>query len=64
MCAMSENLHGESVPMNQLVVDTDILILHLRGSKPVRDMLKEVAKTSLLSCSAITYWRNLCWYER
>jgi len=32
--------------MNQLVVDTDILILHLRGSKPVRDMLKEVAKTS------------------
>ena len=54
MCAMSENLPVESVPMNQSVVDTDILILHLRGSKPVRDMLKEVAKTSLLCCSAIT----------
>ena len=54
MCAMLENLPVESVPMNQSVVDTDILILHLRGSIPVRDMLKELAKTSLLCCSAIT----------
>jgi predicted nucleic acid-binding protein len=40
--------------MDQIVVDTDVLILHLRGNESVRAMLKEAAKDSLLCCSAIT----------
>ena len=40
--------------MGQIVVDTDVLILHLRGNESVRAMLKEAAKDSLLCCSAIT----------
>jgi predicted nucleic acid-binding protein len=50
----SENPHGESEPMHQIVVDTDILILHLRGNELVRKMLREAAQDSLLCCSAIT----------
>jgi predicted nucleic acid-binding protein len=40
--------------MPQLVVDTDVLILHLRGNETVRAILREAAQDSLLSCSAIT----------
>jgi len=40
--------------MRQIIVDTDVLILHLRGNESVRAMLKEAAKDSLLGCSAIT----------
>ena len=40
--------------MRQIIVDTDVLILHLRGNESVRSMLKEAAKDSLLSCSAVT----------
>ena len=51
---MSENPHGENVPMRQIVVDTDVLILHLRGNESVRAMLREAVQNSLLCCSAIT----------
>ena len=54
MSEMSENPHGENVPMHQVVVDTDVLILHLRGNESVRTMLREAAQDSLLCCSAIT----------
>lgn len=40
--------------MRQIVVDTDVLILHLRGNESVRAILKEAAQDSLLCCSAIT----------
>ena len=40
--------------MRQIVVDTDVLILHLRGNKAAREALREVAQDSLLCCSAIT----------
>ncbi len=40
--------------MPQIVVDTDVLILHLRGSESVRAILRAAAQDSLLSCSAIT----------
>jgi predicted nucleic acid-binding protein len=40
--------------MRQIVVDTDVLILHLRGNESVRAMLREAAQDSLLCCSAIT----------
>lgn len=40
--------------MHQIVVDTDVLILHLRGNESVRAMLREAAQDSLLCCSAIT----------
>ena len=40
--------------MRQIMVDTDVLILHLRGNESVRAMLKEAAKDSLLCCSAVT----------
>jgi predicted nucleic acid-binding protein len=40
--------------MHQIVIDTDVLILHLRGNESVRAMLKEAAQDSLLCCSAIT----------
>ena len=54
MSKASENPHGESEPMHQIVVDTDVLILHLRGNESVRAMLREAAQDSLLCCSAIT----------
>ncbi len=54
MSEMSESPHGENVPMRQIVVDTDVLILHLRGNESVREMLREAAQDSLLCCSAIT----------
>ena len=54
MSEASENPHGESEPMHQIVVDTDVLILHLRGNESVRAMLREAAQDSLLCCSAIT----------
>jgi predicted nucleic acid-binding protein len=50
----SEKPLEESAPMHQIVVDTDVLILHLRGNISVRAMLREAAKDSLLCCSAIT----------
>ena len=40
--------------MHQIVVDTDVLILHLRGNESVRTLLREAAQDSLLCCSAIT----------
>lgn len=40
--------------MSQVVIDTDVLILHLRGSEPVAQLLREMAQSSLLCCSAIT----------
>lgn len=40
--------------MHQIVVDTDVLIMHLRGNESVRAMLRETAQDSLLCCSAIT----------
>jgi predicted nucleic acid-binding protein len=42
------------VPTPQVVVDTDVLILHLRGNESVGLMLREVAQASLLCCSAMT----------
>lgn len=40
--------------MSQVVIDTDVLILHLRGNKQIKEVLKEVVQSSLLCCSAIT----------
>lgn len=40
--------------MFQVVIDTDVLILHLRGNEPVAALLRETARSSLLCCSAIT----------
>ena len=40
--------------MRQIVVDTDVLILHLRGIEAARKAIKEAAADSLLYCSAIT----------
>ena len=40
--------------MHQIIVDTDVLILHLRGNEAAREALREVAQDSLLCCSAIT----------
>lgn len=40
--------------MPPVVVDTDVLILHLRGNESVRVMLRKAAQDSLLCCSAIT----------
>jgi len=40
--------------MRQIVIDTDVLILHLRGNESVCEMLRDVAQDSLLCCSAIT----------
>lgn len=40
--------------MGQLVLDTDVLILHLRGNEVVRAMLRKAAQNSLMCCSAIT----------
>ena len=40
--------------MRQIVVDTDVLILHLRGNESGRAMLREAAQDSLLCCSPIT----------
>jgi predicted nucleic acid-binding protein len=40
--------------MRQIIVDTDILILHLRGYEDARKALSEAARNSLLCCSAIT----------
>jgi len=40
--------------MSQVVIDTDVLILHLRGNTQIREMLKEMIQSSLLCCSAIT----------
>ncbi len=54
MSETSENPHGESELMHQMVVDTDVLILHLRGNESARAMLREAAQDSLLCCSAIT----------
>jgi predicted nucleic acid-binding protein len=40
--------------MRQTVVDTDVLILHLRGNEAAGKALTEAAKESLLHCCAIT----------
>jgi predicted nucleic acid-binding protein len=40
--------------MHHIVVDTDVLILHLRGNKASREVLREAAQDSLLCCSAVT----------
>lgn len=40
--------------MRQIVVDTDVLILHLRGNEAAGKVLREAAMESLLCCSAIT----------
>ncbi|MDZ7700525.1 MAG: type II toxin-antitoxin system VapC family toxin [Deltaproteobacteria bacterium] len=40
--------------MHQIVVDTDVLILHLRGDESVRTLLREAAHDALLCCSPIT----------
>ncbi|MEN6423088.1 MAG: type II toxin-antitoxin system VapC family toxin [Smithella sp.] len=40
--------------MRQIVVDTDVLILHLRGNEAAGQALRKGAMESLLCCSAIT----------
>ena len=40
--------------MGPIIIDTDVLILHLQGHETVRVMLREAAQNSLLCCSAIT----------
>ncbi len=40
--------------MHRIVVDTDVLILHLRGHEAALATIKEAAQEALLCCSAIT----------
>jgi hypothetical protein len=40
--------------MQEIVIDTDVLINCLRGNIDALNLLKELAQTNVLSCSAIT----------
>jgi len=40
--------------MNKYLLDSDIIIWHLRGRKEVTDMLKDLQRSGLPACSAIS----------
>lgn len=54
MSVPAENLRGEKSMMQEIVIDTDVLINCLRGNIDALNLLKELAQTNVLSCSAIT----------
>lgn len=54
MSVPAENLREENFIMQEIVIDTDVLINCLRGNIDALNLLKELAQTNVLSCSAIT----------
>lgn len=54
MSVPAENLREENSMIQEIVIDTDVLINCLRGNIDALNLLKELAQTNVLSCSAIT----------